>query len=147
MPNRRVQMDPELRDQLWRDVTSCYPQEACGVLLGQLTREAVVIKQLMPILNTAEDWACLRYEIEAMGILQASRAARKSGQEIVGFYHSHPDDVAVPSLSDLQDSNPWPGYSYIIAAISDNQPQTLRAWRREGSCWIEDTLEERSLWQ
>ena len=40
---------------------------------------------------------------------------RAAGQEIVGYYHSHPDHPARPSAFDTEHA--WPWYSYLIVRI------------------------------
>ena len=68
-----------------------------------------------------------RYAIDPRELLAADREASRAGQEILGFYHSHPDHPARPSDFDLGHAA-WPGYSYVILSIVDRNPNDLRAW-------------------
>jgi proteasome lid subunit RPN8/RPN11 len=53
--------------------------------------------------------------------MRGEKYARDKGLEVVGFYHSHPDDVAVPSQYDLEHA--WPTYSYIVMAVEKGGPR------------------------
>jgi len=48
---------------------------------------------------------------------------------VVGFYHSHPDDRAVPSKYDLDHA--WPTYSYVVVSVEKGQAVDLRSWEME----------------
>lgn len=39
----------------------------------------------------------------------------RTGESLVGFYHSHPDHPAVPSLFDQEHA--WPWYSYLVLSV------------------------------
>ena len=55
--------------------------------------------------------------------------AREKGLDVVGFYHSHPDDRAVPSKYDLDHA--WPTYSYVVIAVTKGHATDLRSWEME----------------
>ena len=47
--------------------------------------------------------------------------------ELLGFYHSHPNDVARPSQYDLDHA--WPTFAYVIVAVGGGEATSLTAWR------------------
>lgn len=58
--------------------------------------------------------------------------------EILGFYHSHPDALAVPSNADLpreigdvamQYGATWPEHCLLIASTRNGSCGEIRAWR------------------
>jgi proteasome lid subunit RPN8/RPN11 len=51
---------------------------------------------------------------------------REEGQEIVGYYHSHPDHPARPSAFDAEHA--WPWYSYLIVRIDRGRGADLASW-------------------
>lgn len=65
--------------------------------------------------NLAED-PKRRYVIAPQDLIASQRAARESGQQIVGFYHSHPDSAAEPSPTDRHLAC-WPECSYFIVSV------------------------------
>jgi len=57
-----------------------------------------------------------RFLIDPKDHIQARRAARAAGLEVVGFYHSHPRSAAVPSPRDLADAS-YPNHLYLIVGL------------------------------
>lgn len=103
-----------------------YPEECCGFLLGTLG-EPKAVRATRRAANVAPEDRPRRYAIDPRELLAADREASRAGQEILGFYHSHPDHPARPSDFDLGHAA-WPGYSYVILSIVDRNPNDLRAW-------------------
>lgn len=67
-----------------------------------------------------------RYEIAPQEILAAMKDARSQGLDIIGIYHSHPDQPAVPSECDRAAA--WSHYSYAIVSVSEGRLVDLRCW-------------------
>lgn len=67
-----------------------------------------------------------RFLIRPEELLRGEKYAREKGLDVVGFYHSHPDDRAVPSQYDLEHA--WPTYSYIVVAVENGRAADLRSW-------------------
>ena len=68
-----------------------------------------------------------RFSVTSDDVLDADRAAQKSGLEVIGWYHSHPDHPALPS--DYDREHAWPWYSYIIVSVMEGKPGTILSWR------------------
>jgi proteasome lid subunit RPN8/RPN11 len=83
------------------------PAECCGVLLG--TDGEVV--EAVRAGNLSEDPN--RYCLDPKDHINARRAARQRGLDVVGFYHSHPHSEPEPSVADLSEAN-YPGHVYLI---------------------------------
>ncbi len=67
------------------------------------------------------------YLLAPLAILEAFRAARADGLEIVGYYHSHPSGSAMPSALDRP--NAWPDTSYVILGLDDGELREVKSWR------------------
>jgi len=102
-----------------------YPHECCGVLLGQFDdngAESVsesVSKSVSRIArcgNTRADSPHNRYQIDPRELIRIQREGRERGEDIVGFYHSHPDHPAQWSPTDLAEAH-WFGCSYVITSV------------------------------
>lgn len=81
--------------QLVGEADAAHPREACGLLLGQSGR----IVEVVPAINvhpTPET----HFEIDPKLLIDAHRAARDGGPEVIGYYHSHPNGLAEPSATD-----------------------------------------------
>ena len=48
--------------------------------------------------------------------IRIQREGRERGEDIVGFYHSHPDHPAQWSTTDLAEAH-WFGCSYVITSV------------------------------
>lgn len=70
------------------------PDECCGLLLGH-----EVIEEVLPTRNVAPE-PRRRFEIDPQALIDAYRAARAGGPQVIGYYHSHPAGPARPSATD-----------------------------------------------
>jgi proteasome lid subunit RPN8/RPN11 len=122
-----------------------YPYEVCGVLLGKTRglgpadrRTAV---RAFRARNLNVDRARDRFTLAPEDLARADGLARELGLEVTGFYHSHPDHPARASVTDLENSSPWGGYSYPIVSVMDGVAVDVKSWAREGDAWVEETIE------
>ena len=83
-----------------------HPNECCGLLLGTGDR----IERAVPAGNVHPDSA-RRFEIDPQALIDAHRAARAGGPDVIGYYHSHPTGAAAPSAEDraraARDGSVW----------------------------------------
>lgn len=98
--------------------------EICGVLIGRRASQ-LVVHRVMPGWNV-HSLPQQHFLLDARTLLAADAQARATGDEIVGFYHSHPNGGALPSPHDRRDA--WPGYVYLIVAVEQEVPCYLCAW-------------------
>lgn len=117
----------EIRQHGERD----YPFECCGLMLGRFDGSGPKIMiEAYPISNAREEEAKRnRFLIRPDELMRGEKYAREKGLDVIGFYHSHPDDRAVPSKYDLDHA--WPTYSYIVVAVTKGQATDLRSWEME----------------
>lgn len=108
-----------------------YPYECCGLLIGRFLQDgSKEVVETFPISNAREEEAKRnRFLIRPEELLAGERAAMQKGLDVVGFYHSHPDEAAVPSGYDLDHA--WPIYSYIIVSVQAASARDLRSWEME----------------
>jgi len=107
-----------------------YPYECCGLMLGRFEDERKTIIETYAISNAREEAAKRdRFLIRPDELMRGEKYARDKGLDVVGFYHSHPDDVAVPSQYDLEHA--WPTYSYIVMSVEKGRAVDLRSWEME----------------
>lgn len=130
-----------LLDEIRRHGQSTYPEECCGILIGQAEPAAKRVVALRRAANAREDSRHNRYEIAPTELLEAEKAALASGLDIVGFYHSHPDHPARPSEYDRDNAIPW--YSYVILSVASGVPAELTSWtlQEDRSGFDEETIE------
>lgn len=108
-----------------------YPYECCGLLLGRFAEDgAKICAEIYPISNAREEEAKRnRFLIRPEELMRGEKEAAAKGLDVVGFYHSHPDQPAVPSQYDLEHA--WPAYSYIVVAVGSGRAEDLRSWEMQ----------------
>ena len=119
---------PELKAKINIAGEAAYPDECCGILLGEIDSAGnKIVKQLQAINNAREDGEKYhRFLITPEDMLQAEQTARAAKMEVIGFYHSHPDHPAVPSEYDRDHALPF--YSYAIVSVEKEKAKELTSW-------------------
>jgi len=118
-----------------------YPYECCGLMLGRFAEARKQVVETYAISNAREEEAKRnRFLIRPEELMRGEKYARDQGLDVVGFYHSHPDDVAVPSQYDLEHA--WPTYSYIVMSVAQGHAVDLRSWEMaaDRSRFIEEEI-------
>jgi proteasome lid subunit RPN8/RPN11 len=133
----QLSISRELADRIGKHGAETFPHECCGALLGrdgafaenaaaqgETSREVL---ELFPLVNRRDDSPRNRFAVTAEDVLEAEKAARKHGLDVVGWYHSHPDHPARPSQFDRDHA--WPWYSYVIVSVMSGTPAEMTSWR------------------
>ena len=124
-----------ITDQARRD----YPEETCGLMIGRLHRDHTHVLRMYPVANTASpDQRHHFYQIEGKDFLAAEQTAREAGLEVVGVFHSHPDQQPVPSKTDRELA--WENLSYLIVHVSAGQDMECRSWRLMDGAFQEEMV-------
>ena len=92
-----LQISQSVIDTLFAEAARAHPLECCGLLLGREGR----IEAVQPAANVHSEPA-RRFEIDPQALIDAVRAARGGGPELLGYYHSHPTGPAEPSATDRE---------------------------------------------
>lgn len=118
-----------------------YRDEACGVLYGRAAAEGKHVLRAEPMVNAREDERHRRFVVTASDYRLAEAEASRSGLTLLGFYHSHPDHPAYPSLYDLEHA--FPLFSYVILAVEGGEPREMRSFvlSEDRSEFLEETLQ------
>ena len=109
---------------------SVYPNEGCGILVGERVGEYWFVHRSVPVPNRNEERSRDRFEISPKDYLRVEKEANLEGLEIVGFFHSHPDVPPFPSLTDAQFA--WEGFVNIIVGVFNGQKVRVRAHIYDG---------------
>ena len=104
-----------------------YPNEICGIMLGpQGDRTVTEVRRARNIIvERSRD----RYEIDPLDHIRIQREADADGQDIVGYYHSHPDHPAQASRFDTERA--WSGYVYLIVSVANGEAVDANAFVAE----------------
>ena len=109
------------------DAERSYPNEACGLLLGERRGPDVHVASVHVSGNLSRT-PRTHFEVDPQLRFDLERMAREKSLEVVAVYHSHPNGMAKPSEVDL--SKAWePGLVWIIAALKSGRVTDRRAYR------------------
>jgi proteasome lid subunit RPN8/RPN11 len=119
-------MEKDHVDALLAHARDGYPFEVCGVLLGGAGR----VRRVVRVANRETEQPRVRYQIAPEDLLRVQREARGDGQEILGFYHSHPDHPARPSETDrrIAAEGLSDGVVHIVVGVEKGERATPAAW-------------------
>ena len=122
----------KLYDQLRQHGEATYPNECCGVLLGELDEAGQkLVSDLVQCGNARTDSLANRYQISPTELVRIQRDAMLTGRDIVGFYHSHPDHPARWSVTDLAEAH-WTGCSYVITSVEQGRAVITNSFLLQG---------------
>jgi proteasome lid subunit RPN8/RPN11 len=126
-----LELTQEHLDAIKAHAEADYPHECGGLLVGDLAKDnAKTVVETLPMENTADvETRHDRVLIEPRALMLADRKAREKGLDVIGYYHSHPDDEAVPSQFDLDHA--LPVWSYIIVSVRGGKAVDWNSWEME----------------
>lgn len=80
------------------------------------------------------------YQLDWPTLFATIRACREAGDEIVGFYHSHPNGSCEPSKHDLEKA--WLDHSYLIFGAPYHDVASAASWRisENGDGFVQERL-------
>lgn len=151
-----MKLTQALMDEMSREGIRCYPNEACGLLVGEPQGAITEVHPLPNVLDElhAEDperyprTARQGYVIDPSEQFRVIRAAEDAGQAIRGIFHSHADVGAYFSDEDKAQALPFgepafPGAVYIVLDIAHGESRGARAfvWSAERNDFIEEPIE------
>jgi len=128
-----LEIPSALLEQLRRHGEETYPYECCGVLVGAFDEAGgKKAKAAIPCGNTRTDSPQNRYNISPAEVVRIQHDAMQAGDDIVGFYHSHPDHPAHWSATDLAEAH-WTGCSYVITSVEKGRAVLTNSFLLVGS--------------
>ena len=126
-----LKIDGKNYEALRRHGEETYPHECCGVLLGEMDGDVRRVASIARCGNTRTDSPQNRYHIDPKELIRIQREGRERGEDIVGFYHSHPDHPARWSQTDLADAH-WMGCSYVITSVEKGKATITNSFELTG---------------
>ena len=138
-----LKLNPAHLQTIQTHAESTYPEECCGLLLGQIQGD---IKTLIEVLPTENSWGDdatdnfqtienstlrqsskrNRFSIAPKVMFEVQKDTRSRNLDIIGIFHSHPDNPARPSEFDRAIA--WAAYSYIIVSVQQGKASDLKSW-------------------
>ena len=131
-----LELTEDVRGAILDHARAGRPEEVCGVLGGRHGEEHSVVTSVEAAENVAPA-PRREYEIAPTEVFESIERIEDDGDDVVGFYHSHPRGPAEPSATDRRQAA-WPGYSYVIAVLASDP--TIRSWRWTGEAFVRERL-------
>lgn len=123
-----ISIPPAAVAAMRRHAEGAYPYEACGAIFGtgDGSGEAWRVTSVEPAPNEHAEDQHRRYLVSPAFQAEAERRALAGGLDVIGWYHSHPEDMARPSEYDR--SHAWVGYAYIIHSVRSGRAEDFNAF-------------------
>lgn len=125
-----LKLTQTLHEQIKAHGADAYPHEGCGLLLGVVVEGENVATAVRPMRNVwpVEAEKPIRFRIDEGDWRDAELDAAMEGLDVIGVFHSHPDNPPIASPRDLAWAS-WPGYSYLITQVDAGKPTHSRSWQ------------------
>lgn len=109
--------------QIGAHAISCYPEEACGLLVGMSATDTVF--EFHSCVNVAR--SARVYTLDPLQHLRIERDAENRGLDVIGVIHSHTHTEAFPSSTDIAQA-PDPTWHYMIVTLMRgvSEPRSFR---------------------
>lgn len=123
-----VKLNNDLQKQIFAQMEGTFPNEGGGFLLGQTNGDGIVIKDITQVENIFEEEEQYhRYAMTPQDWMRLEDEADDKGLTLVGYYHSHPNAPAIPSVYDRDHA--LPNFVYIITSVQDGKAVDMRVWK------------------
>lgn len=114
------------------------PNEACGLIAGEISGGDKLIKKVYYLTNT--NHSNEHFSLDPREQLAAIKDMRALGYIPLGNWHSHPESPSRPSEEDKRLAYDKSA-SYLILSLMDSGNPVLNSFRIEGASAEKETLE------
>ncbi|HEX2367614.1 MAG TPA: M67 family metallopeptidase [Acidimicrobiia bacterium] len=121
-----MNLSSSLVDEMVEHARACFPNEACGLLVGSGRASVVTFHRCANV-----DASPSSFTIDPTDHYRAMKQADGAGMEITGVFHSHTHSAPYPSPTDRRQASD-PEWVHLILGMADVAQPELRAW------WLED---------
>ena len=111
------------------------PNECCGVLIGR----SGLFERVIPVTSTSPSPDA--YIMSPEEQIEIFTELGKSGESLLGIYHSHPEGPSFPSGMDIRLAF-HPDAVYLIVSLKNKKHPEVRAFRIEKQEVTEITINE-----
>jgi proteasome lid subunit RPN8/RPN11 len=142
----KIDITPDLIEQLKNYGKKYYPEECCGLLTGTINGKTSIPTEWHPINNVSKEeykWDYIMDPNQYMAVLRKTTLFnKKSTIELTAIFHSHPNNFPIPSQYDIIGAA-W--YSaYLIYGVDIN---SMAAWFWNGTFFKKIPINEEQITQ
>jgi proteasome lid subunit RPN8/RPN11 len=133
----------EISSEAWLKMVAhgraAYPKECCGMMVGSAEGR---VRVAIACENVYQGDQKDRFQINTDDILRVQKEAHAAGESLIGFFHSHPDEGAYFSSTDLKNASPW--HSHVVLSIRGGEFADAKCFRVDLD--LTESTEEELLW-
>lgn len=124
LQKNEIRLSRPLYNQMIAHLQTHYPLEACGILAGN-DDEMTALYEIDNILESP-----VAFKMDPQQQLRAMLAIEEQGQEMLAFFHSHPQGPERPSATDIAQAA-YPDTTNVIVSLQNRDAPTTRAFMIE----------------
>lgn len=145
-----LEINQTLLSEIFVESERCYPDEACGFVVGAAGAEKIIACKNIQNEVHANDRkryprdAKTAYTIDPKEMEEVQKNAKKSGNKILCIFHSHPEHGVYFSSEDKEMAAPWgeplfPDLSYMVVSVYGGHVKNASEfyWDREKKDFLE----------
>lgn len=124
-----IKISEENYQKILEHAKSCLPEEACGLIAGEINGGDKIIRKVYLLTNI--DHSNEHFSLDPKEQLSAVKDMRSEGLVPLGNWHSHPESPSRPSEEDKRlafDSKA----SYLILSLMDINAPVLNSFKISG---------------
>ena len=122
-----IKLTQALQQRIFQQMEGTFPNEGGGFLLGTKQGDDTLIADVIQVDNVFEtEEQYHRYAMTPQNWMKMEDEADARGLTLVGYYHSHPNHVAIPSEFDREHA--LPNFVYIITSVMQGKVVEMLVW-------------------
>ena len=120
-------MEQKLLNSVTESAIKAYPHECCGLLGGNgNVRGNLNVTRIKFCENVSESSTQTSFQVDPRDRFSFIRELQNTNELVVGHYHSHPDQLAEPSVRDLKMAFE-PDLIWLIISLSNTEISQVKA--------------------
>ena len=124
-----IQLTSEHIQSIKQDAEHAYPNEACGLITGRpINRDVLEVMRVVKAQNIRASETIKRFEVDPGTRIKLEKEIRGTNELLIGHYHSHPDNPAAPSDTDLLNTHE-PELIWIIVSVGGGKASDVAAYQ------------------
>jgi proteasome lid subunit RPN8/RPN11 len=133
-----IKIEPSAWQVMIAHARQAYPKECCGMMVG----DGPSVFRAIPCNNVFQGDQKDRFQIDTREINRVQNEAESAGHSLIGFFHSHPDEDAYFSATDLKNASPW--HAHVVLSIRQGEFKRAKAFRVDLD--LTESTEEELSW-
>jgi proteasome lid subunit RPN8/RPN11 len=122
----RLIVEPAATLDMINYANTTYPNECCGFIYGSTFNDLTFIVKSRAVYNASNFDKRRHFNISSNDYMAAEEFASQSNLILLGVYHSHPNQPAIPSYEDKLFA--IQNFLYIIISVSPAGTSDVKCW-------------------